>query len=125
MGCLSKSIDADNNDKKPFFVPEKISDKLSKSIIRIGDGDKISTGFFIKINIIKIPYYFILTSADSISIKDINEKKTVSIFYGETEMEIEKKIELDNNKRFFKCFNEENKNLRATIIEILPEDNKK
>ena len=112
MGCSHSSSVA--------ITPKTISDKLYETIIRIEHENQISTGFFIKININEKTRNFILTSAYSISKEDIDSKKTISIFYGEPEKETEKKIELDNNKRFIECFIDDD--IDATIIEILPED---
>ena len=73
-----------------------------------------------KINVQEINHNFLFTCAHSITKENINSKKTISIFYGKAEQETEKKIELDNNKRFIKCFIDDD--IDATIIEILPED---
>ena len=124
MGCSHSSsvatVEVQNSKNVDSIPPKPIADKLSEAIIRIEQEKKISTGFFIKININKKTRNFILTSAYSITKEDIDSKKTISIFYGEPEKETEKKIELDNNKRFIKCFIDDD--IDATIIEILPED---
>ena len=73
-----------------------------------------------KINFHEKNHNFLLTCAHSISKEDINSKITISIFYGRKKTEIEKKIKLDNNKRFIKCFIDDD--IDTTIIEILPED---
>ena len=103
-----------------YLVPGEIVEKLSETIVRIENENIISTGFFIKINIQEINHNFLLTCAHSISQEDINSKKIISIYYGKKGKEIDKKIELDKNKRFIKCFFDDN--IDATIIEILPED---
>ena len=124
MGCSHSSsvatVEVQNSKNVDSIPPKPIADKLSEAIIRIEQEKKISTGFFIKININKKTRNFILTSAYSITKEDIDSKKTISIFYGEPEKETEKKIELDNNKRFIECFIDDD--IDATIIEILPED---
>ena len=124
MGCSHSSsvatVEVQNSKNVDSIPPKPIADKLSEAIIRIEQEKKISTGFFIKININKKTRNFILTSAYSITKEDIDSKKTISIFYGEQEKETEKKIELDNNKRFIECFIDDD--INATIIEILPED---
>jgi V8-like Glu-specific endopeptidase len=131
MGCCAfKSAETiDNNDKtqcivknaSSSFVPEIISEKISSSILRIEFEKKISTGFFIKINLNKKHHNFILTCAHSISQENINSKITMIIFYGKINKETEQKIKLDSNERFIKCFM--NYNIDATIIEVLQEDN--
>ena len=105
-----------------IIVPGTIIDKLSENIVRIEINKIISTGFFMKIKFEEIFRNFLLTCAHSITQEDINSKMTISIFYEEKEKEkeTEKKIELDDNKRFIKSFDQ--KNFDATIIEILPED---
>ena len=109
MGCfVSKSAETiDSNDKtqcivkntNSSFVPEIISEKISGCILRIEFEKKISTGFFIKINLNKNKHNFILTCAHSISQEDINSKITITIFYGKAKKEIGQKIKLDINKR--------------------------
>ena len=131
MGCfVSKSAETiDSNDKtqcivkntSSSFVPEIISEKISGSILRIEFEKKISTGFFIKINLNKNKHNFILTCAHSISQEDINSKITITIFYGKANKETEQKIKLDINERFIKCFM--NFDIDATILEVLQEDN--
>jgi V8-like Glu-specific endopeptidase len=135
MGCSSSSsvntveeknkkqnIDIEDDSIVPKYI---LVDKLCETIMRIENENKISTGFFIKININKKKHNYIITSAYSITKEDIDSKITISFFYSdkketETEKETEKQIELDNNKRFIKCFIDDD--IDATIIEILPED---
>jgi len=109
------------NNGTNFPVPGQIIDKLSETIVKIENGDLISTGFFMKINVQEINRNFLLTCGHSIPQEDINSKKTITIFYGKKEAETKKEIELDNNKRFIKCFLDDD--IDATILEILPEDN--
>ena len=119
MGCdeeYIKECEPGNN----IAVPEQIYNILSKTTARIEYGEKKSTGFFMKINLDKKQHNFLLTCAHCISQNDIDSKITVSIFYGKKNEEKEKQIELDNNKRFIKCFEEQK--IDATIIEILSED---
>ena len=75
MGCFSsRGINIDEDDIKKdsnkksnvSLVPEKISDKLIKTIIRIKSEKKISTSFFMKINLDKKQHIFLLTSAHCI-----------------------------------------------------------
>ena len=95
MGCSYSSsvttVEVQNSKNVDSIPPKPIADKLSETIIRIEQEKKISTGFFIKININEKTRIFILTSAYSITKEDIDSKKTISIFYGEPEKETEKK----------------------------------
>ena len=49
-----------------FIVPGNIIDRLSETIVKIENGDLISTGFFMKINVQEINRNFLLTCAHSI-----------------------------------------------------------
>ena len=100
-------------------MPEEMINKLSKSIARIEFENKISTGFFMKINIVKKQYCFLLTCEHTISQDNIDSKITIKIYYGKKNKEVEREIKLDNEKRFIKSY----KKYDATLIEILPEDN--
>ena len=126
MGCIYSESSTTKDDIKPNMpnnlIPEQIIDKLRQTTIRIKLGNKNLTGFFLKINIEEKSHVLIITSAHSITKENINSKITISIFYGRKKTETEKKIELDNNKRFIKCFIDDD--IDATIIEILPEDDK-
>ena len=57
-----------------------------------------------KINVQEINHNFLLTCAHSITQEDIYSKKIISIYYGKEGTEIEKKIELDNNKDLLNVF---------------------
>ena len=122
MGPFStkSTKEKDDSDNQINCIPKEIKEKLSQTITRIQIENKISTGFFMKMNIQGKIHYFLLTSAHSITKENIDSKITISIFYGKAEQETEKKIELDN-KRFIKCFIDDD--IDSTIIEILPEDN--
>ena len=112
MGCCGKS---ETNEKpqclikgtNPSLLPKKMIDKLSETIVRIEllielTQKKISTGFFMKINFPEKKNNFLLTCAHSISQQNIDSKMTINIFYEKENKEVEKKIELDINKRFIK-----------------------
>ena len=105
----------------PNFMPEEIIKNLSNSIIRIEYNEKISTGFFMKIYLQQKQRNFLITCEHCISQKNIDSKITVLIYYKEENNEIKKEIELDNNKRFMKCFIDIG--IDVTLIEIIPEDN--
>ena len=136
-----KIEDVIKNDKKSFIVrvnskkeiirecyikdsnpnlPDLIIDILRKSVVRIERSEeKISTGFFMKIDLNKKQHDFLLTCNHSIDQEDINSKLKINIFYGKSNNEKQLNIELDKNKRFIKTYEE----LDVTIIEILSEDN--
>jgi len=133
MGCLSdKTIEkADGEDKdiqkqcivkinNPVLMPEAMTLKLAETIVRIEYKNKISTGFFMKINLKENQQNFLVTCDHCISQNDIDLQITVSLFYGNKTQESKKEIKLDNNKRFMKSFI--NLGFDAIIIEILSED---
>ena len=66
MGTSSPVIITIKNNKKSIKVSEKASKKLYNSIVRIHDinDDNLGTGFFIKLNIDKTFYYFLVTTHD-------------------------------------------------------------
>ena len=78
------------NNGTNFPVPGQIIDKLSETIVKIENGDLISTGFFMKINVQEINRNFLLTCGHSIPQEDINSKKIITIFYGKKEAETKK-----------------------------------
>ena len=131
MGCCGESSVKEQcliKGSSPTIMPIKIVDKISDTIVRIELGKKISTGFFMKIQLEKKMHNFLLTCAHSIPQKNIDSKSTIQIFYEENKkgkkQETEKQIKLDSEKRFMKSFKNLNNevNLDVTIIEIIPED---
>ena len=108
--------------KSPSLVSEGISDSLFKSIARIevneGVNKKISTGFFIKLNINNHQLNIFQTCHHSITEEDIKSKLTIDIFFGKKLEEKTIKIKLDKDRRFIHSDNE----LDSTLMEILPED---
>ena len=78
MGCSHSSsvvtVEVQNSKEINIdpITPKPIADKLSETIIRIEQEKKISTGFFIKININAKTRDFILTSAYSITKENID-----------------------------------------------------
>ena len=110
--CLIKGL-------SPTIMSEEMIGKLSKSISRIEYDNKISTGFFMTINLQKKQYYFLLTCEHTISQDNIDSKITIKIYYGKKKKEEEREIDLDSEKRFMKSYKE----FDVTLIEILPEDN--
>ena len=102
------------------YMSETITNKLSDSIVRIEIGNKISTGFFMKINLQNKMRNFLMTCAHSIPQEDIDSKKTILFYYGKAKEEKKQVIELDCNKRFLKCFKKFD--IEATLIEVLEKD---
>ena len=125
MGCSTintkENLECIVKNGGSAFVPEVIMDKLSEAVMRIELDNKICTAFLMKICLQKKEHNFILTCAHSISKEIIERKITIQIFYGKSYEEIEKKIKLDSNERFIKCFQDHE--IDVTIIEVLPEDN--
>ena len=132
MGCGSSIATEINHDYKkeclikgenPSLISESIIDKLCNSIARIefklNNQLKISTGFFIKLNIKKKQYKFIQTCEHSITQDNIDSKIIIDIYYGKVENETKFIIELDKNKRYIKAY----KLLDTTLIEIIDKDN--
>ena len=104
-------------------IPESASDKLYNSIVRIelNENNKCQygTGFFMKVNIKGNKYNFLCTNFHVIKKEFVESKKELNIFYGKKYDETQKKITLDINQRFIKCFD---KPIDVTIIEIIDND---
>jgi len=125
--CSSRSIQTKYVNQQcivkkstPYYMSDEIIKKLSNSIVRIEYEEKISTGFFMKIYLQQKQRNFLITCEHCISQKNIDSKITVLIYYKEENDEIKKEIELNNNKRFMKCFIDIG--IDITLIEIIPED---
>ena len=104
-------------------IPEEIFDILRTCIVRIelnvNNDERIFTGFFMKINLNKKKFFFLLTCEHSLSQEYIDSRITIIIYHGKKKQEEKMKIKLDKNKRIIKCYKE----LDVTLIEILKEDN--
>ena len=85
--------------QSPSLVSEGISDSLFKSIARIEVNEdvnkKISTGFFIKLNINNHQLNIFQTCHHSITEEDIKSKITIDIIFGKKQEEKTVKIKLD------------------------------
>jgi len=105
-------------------IPERASDKLYNSIVRINfefEGKIfIGTGFFIKLNIKNKIRRFLMTCHHVIKEKFIMENISIKLYYGKYYEEENLEIKLNRNKRYIKCFD---KPVDITLIEILEEDN--
>lgn len=110
------------NDQRPTFLPEQIMDILRKGTARIEFEDNkniIFTSFFMKIEIKKRQYDFLITCSHSITKEDISSKKIINVYYGKVNKEKNTKIILDKSKRFIKVYED----LDVTLIELQKEDN--
>ena len=110
------------DDKRPTFLPEQIMDFLLKGTARVEfeDNKNMSfTSFFMKIELKKKQYNFLITCSHSIKKKDIDSKRTINVFYGKANKEKNIQIILDKSKRFIKVYED----LDSTLIELQNEDN--
>ena len=108
------------------IIPESNSLMMYNSIVRIEYKLKIGeevvgTGFFMKIPHENTNEYFnfLVTNCHVIPESIVEEKKEIDIFFGNSKMERNRKIDLDRNKRYIKC----NKDCDYTVIQILNRDN--
>jgi V8-like Glu-specific endopeptidase len=110
------------DDKRPTFLPEQIMDILRKGTARTEFEDnknKIFTSFFMKIELKKKQYNFLITCSHSITKEDIASKKIINVYYGKANKEKNIQIILDKSKRFIKVYED----LDVTLIELQKEDN--
>ena len=123
MGSSAPNKECLIKGTNPTQIPETIINRLYDSIARIEfkfkNQDKISTGFFIKLNIFEKNYNFLLTCYHSISIENVDSKIDINVYYGKVENETKIKIKLDREKRFIKCY----ESLDSTLIQIYESDN--
>ena len=93
-------IDEGNTNNAPP-ISERASKKLYNSIFRISvkyKGRKmVGTGFFIKINIKKETKLFLMTCHHIIQKEFVDNKITITLYYGEFDNENEFNIKLDKN----------------------------
>jgi len=99
-------------------IPESITDKLYNSIFQISLYNGMATGFFMRIKLNNIEKKYLLTCFHVISDQDIQNQKTIDIFFGKKGEESHREIELDKNMRFMKAYKEED----VTIIEVIDND---
>ena len=123
MGCSGQATEFLIKGTNPNQIPETIIKRLYNSIARIvfkiNNQNKISTGFFIKLNIFEKNYNFLLTCHHSISIENVDSKIDINVYYGKVENETKIEIKLDREKRFIKCY----ESLDSTLIQIYESDN--
>ena len=109
--------EGDTNNARP--ITDRASKNLYNSIFRINGGNIIGTGFFIKLNLNNETKLFLVTCYHIIPKKLVDEKKTITLYYGEFEDEKSFKIKLDKNERIIKCFKSPKD---VTLIEIIDKD---
>ena len=100
------------------YIPESISDKLYNSIVRIVLYHVEATGFFMKFKLNNKEMKCLFTCFHVISDNDINKEITIDIYFGKKGKEHHRTIELENNRRFMKSYEEED----VTLIEIIDND---
>ena len=105
------------------YIPESLSDKLYNSIAKIQTNNKdIATGFFMKININKKLYHFLITYGQIFQ-KGKNDLEII-IIYGKKNNEIAKNLKLGEKGRFFRIIDNPIDIAAIQIIESdqIPED---
>jgi len=100
------------------YIPESISDKLYNSIVKIVLYHVEATGFFMKFKLNNKEMKCLFTCFNVISDNDINNEITIDIYFGKKGKEHHRTIELENNMRFMKAYEEED----VTLIEIIDND---
>ena len=84
-------------------IPERASDKLYNSIVRINfEADEkkiIGTGFFIKLNLKNKTRHFLMTCHHVIQEKFVKEKISIKLYYGKYNEEKNFEIKLNRDKR--------------------------
>ncbi len=102
-------------------ISESSSKKLSNSIVIINtEKESISaTGFFIKLKIKNETRKYLITFYQVIDEKFIQDKKTIKLYFSQTNKEKNIEIKLDKSKRDIKCLKNP---LNITLIQILKED---
>ena len=87
-------------------IAESLTDQIFDSVCRIETDDGNATGFFLKLNIKDKEFKCLVTNCHVIPKKFIIDSKTIYIYYGKQRNEITKRITLDKNERFIRCFDE-------------------
>ena len=109
------------NGSHLYKIPSSIP-KALKSLCKIEIGNTISSGFFIKFFKNEEDFFCLMTNEHIIKKEMINQGIKINIYYDNEEKV--KEIELNTDERFIKDFTDiiEEKNIDATVIEILPTD---
>ena len=96
------------------------NDIKSKATVKIQLSNGIGTGFFIKLERNKKPFYCLMTNQHVITPEMIQNKEIISIF--DNEERLRGQIKLNQKERIIICFLELLK-IDATLVEIIPKDN--
>ena len=101
---------------------------VSKSLCKLRYGDKIATGFLLRLSKGQDELYCMMTCEHVIKREMIQQRKTISFYYDSINLKTIG-ITLDPNKRLIQDFRSLSEmdsnidiNIDATVIEILPED---
>ena len=105
-------------DDSEMHIPDK-NDIKSKATVKIKLSEGKGTGFFIKLERNKKPFYCLMTNQHVISPEIINNKEIISIYDNEEKLITE--IKLDPKERIIICFFELLK-LDVALVEIIPKD---
>ena len=118
---ISESTKRKCDIKNTDSIPEKISDRIYNSIVKIKLNNGINgTGFFMKMKLNNKIMKCLFTCSHIISYNDINNKIIINIFYVKKGKEEERNIRLDEDMRFIRTLNN---NEDITLIEIIENDN--
>ena len=119
-------LQEDNIEENNIYYSE-VYKSICKIIIHFPQGDKVNSGFFIKLFKGDAPFYGLMTNAQFINkdiIKENGLKRSIEIHYDNLRRKSKIKIEdLIQEDRFFEDFRY--LNIDATLIEILPKENLK
>ena len=94
--------------------------KIGKATIKIFTKNSIASGFFIKLERNKKPFYCLMTNQHVIKSEMMHKKEKFTILYDNENKLAE--IELNPKERIIICFLEKLK-IDVTLIEIIPKDN--
>ena len=107
----------------PLIKIDRHISSVSKSICKINiqkaSETKNGTGFLLRFRIDQELFYCLISNEHVISKETIDNKNTINILYDNEFKSVN--IELDQNKRYIKCFTDID--LDVTIVEIIEEDN--
>ena len=110
-------------ENSPLIKIDRNISNVSKSICKIKIETplriKYGTGFLLRFYIDQESFYCLVSNEHVISKETIDNKNTINILYDNEFKSVN--IELDQNKRYIKCFTDID--LDVTIVEIIEEDN--
>ena len=113
---------ATQNDSVPFTINDQLQNGVARiEIIKEINNRDTFTGALMKLVNEEKTYYFLVTCAHCISKKEIEEKKQISIYYGKKGKEKYIPLNLNEEERFIKCY-EEVFGLDITVIQLFNND---